>query len=168
MLAHFSALATAGGGRYAAGAIGLLLAACAGLAAAHDGAKGVVKDRMDLMKHQQKELKLLGDMARGKTAFDAAEAAKAARELGATTRKIADLFPKGSDGHSSEALDTIWEDWDRFTGNAKDAEAAADALATTLDDAAGADWKAGLQKLTDACKSCHESFRAKEKESGHH
>jgi cytochrome c556 len=29
-------------------------------------------------------------------------------------------------------------------------------------------WKDGFKTLTNACKSCHESFRAEEKEHGHH
>jgi cytochrome c556 len=160
---------TRGSGQ-AAIAIGLLLAAFTAYALAHEGAKGVVKERMDLMKGQQKATKVIGDMAKGKTRFDAAKAAKAARELETTTRKIPDLFPKGSSGHPSEALDEIWTDWDAFSGDAADAEAAAKALAATLEGAAGQDWKEGFKKLISACKSCHESFRAKEKdnESGHH
>ena len=50
---------------------------------------------------------------------------------------------------------------------AKDAEAAANALATALE-ASGADWKSAFQKMTDACKTCHETFRAKEDEEGGH
>jgi cytochrome c556 len=143
-------------------------AAFATLALAHEGATGVVKERMDLMKGQQKQMKLIGDMAKGKTPFDAAKAAAAARDLGTTTKKIPDLFPEGTSGHPSEALDAIWKDWDRFTGSAKDAEAAANELASSLDGAGGQDWKPAFQKITDAYKSCHQDFRAKKKESGHH
>jgi cytochrome c556 len=132
---------------------------------AHEGAKGVVKERMDLMKGQQKDMKLIGDMAKGKSKFDAAKAAAAARNLEATTKKIPDLFPEGSADHPSEALDAVWTDWERFTGNAKDAEAAANELAATLDGGTG-DWKAGFKKLTEACKSCHQDFRSEEKQ-GH-
>jgi cytochrome c556 len=60
----------------------LTLLACllsATFALAHEGAKGVVKERMDLMKRQQKDVKLIGDMAKGKTPFDAGKAAEAAR-----------------------------------------------------------------------------------------
>lgn len=152
-----------------AAALGLLLAACAGLAFAHEGAKGVVKERMDLMKGQAKQMKLIGDMAKGKKKFDAAKAAAAAHDLGKTTKKIPELFPEGSNGHPSEALDAVWKEWDRFKGDAQDAEAAANALETALQ-ASGQDWKAAFKKMTDACKSCHESFRAEEEEGkeGHH
>ena len=143
------------------------LALGAGAALAHEGATGVVKERMDLMKGQGKNMKLIGDMAKGKKRFDAAKAAAAARDLGSTTHKIPDLFPKGSSGHPSEALDAIWEDWERFTEDAKNAEEAANGLAATLEANPPGEWKAAFKSMIDACKSCHESFRAEEEE-GHH
>jgi len=54
-----------------------------------------------------------------------------------------------------------------FTGNAKDAEAAAEELASSLDGAAGEEWKAAIQKIADACESCHQDFRAKNSEREH-
>jgi cytochrome c556 len=150
-------------------ALFLLLTAGTGLALAHEGATGVVKERMDLMKGQGKQMKLIGDMAKGKKKFDAAKAVAAARDLEKTTRKIPDLFPEGSNKHPSEALDAVWKEWDRFKGDAHDAEEAANALAAVLE-ASGQDWKAAFQKMTDACKACHETFRAKEEDEGegHH
>jgi cytochrome c556 len=136
------------------------------LALAHEGATGVVKERMDLMKDQQKDLKLIGDMAKGKTAFDAAKAAAAARDLGTTSKKIPDLFPAGSNGHPSDALPAVWQDWNKFTGNAKDLESIANELTSSLD--GSGDWRPLLGKVSDACKSCHETFRAKETGDEHH
>ena len=60
----------------------------------------------------------------------------------------------------------MWKEWDRFKGDAHDAEAAANALEAALQ-ASGQDWKAAFQKMTDACKACHESFRAEEEEGRH-
>ena len=104
-------------------ALFLLLALATSYALAHEGATGVVKERMDLMKGQAKQMKLIGDMAKGKKKFDAAKAAAAAHDLGATTKKIPELFPEGSNKHPSEALDAVWKEWDRFKGDAHDAEA---------------------------------------------
>ena len=137
------------------------------LALAHDGATGVVKERMDLMKRQQDDIKLIGDMAKGKTPFDAAKATEAARDISLTAKKIHELFPEGSEGEKSDALPAIWKEWDRFTANAEDLDSVASDLATTLDDGTDQDWKAAFKKVTDACKSCHQDFRAKKKE-GHH
>jgi cytochrome c556 len=60
----------------------------------------------------------------------------------------------------------VWKEWDRFKGDAHDAEDAAHAFEAALQ-ASSQDWKAAFKKMTDACKACHESFRA-EKEEGHH
>jgi len=144
----------------------LVSAASATLALAHEGATGVVKERMDLMERQKDDMKIIGKMAKGEAPFDAAKAAEAASDIGLTSQKIPDLFPEGSTGGKSEALPAIWEKWDRFTANAEDLESAADALVSALDDSDNQDWKAAFKKVGEACKSCHEDFRAKKKKKG--
>jgi cytochrome c556 len=134
----------------------------AGLALAHKGATGVVKERMDLMDLQAKQMKMLNAMAKGKQPFDVAKAAHAARDISLTTRKIPEMFPKGTDAPPSEARPEIWEDWDNFIGDAEAAAKAAEALATILEGEASAGWKNAFGKLTDACRSCHQSFRAED------
>ena len=148
-------------------AAALIIAGLATLALAHNGATGVVKERMELMKRQQKDMKLIGDMAKSKTTFDAGKAAEAARDISVTAKQIHELFPEGSGGHPSDAKPTVWTDWDAFTEKAKALDLSADALAAALDDPAGADWKGAFQKLTDACKACHQTFRA-ESAGQHH
>jgi cytochrome c556 len=144
--------------------VALLLAGT--LALAHEGVTGVIKERMDLMERQKDDMKIIGDMANGKTPFDAAKAAEAARDISLTSKKIPELFPEGSLHEKSEALPAIWENFDRFTANAEDLDEAADALAASLE-AANPEWKAAFQKVTDACKACHQDFRAKKKEKHH-
>jgi cytochrome c556 len=144
----------------------LAFALSATLAFAHEDATGVVKERMDLMDSQKDAMKLIGDMAKGKTPFDAEAATKAATDIATTAKKIPDLFPEGSGGGKSEALPAVWEKWDRFTGDADELAAAADALAKALGVSGSEDWKQAFQKVGETCKSCHEDFRAKKKE-GH-
>ncbi len=137
----------------------LALVAFVPLALAHKGATGVVKERMDLMDSQKDAMKILGLMAKGKTPFDVAKAAAAAKDIETTAAKIPELFPKGSSGGHSEAKPEVWTKWDEFTGDAEALQAAAKTLATVLD-AGSPDWKADFQKVTDACKTCHKTFRA--------
>lgn len=149
--------------------LSLTLLACvasATLALAHEGATGVVKERMDLMETQKDAMKVIGEMAKGKTPFDAAAATKAANDIGSTAKKIPELFPEGTggDANNSDALPAIWEKWDRFKANADDLATASDALITALGDSASEEWKPAFQKVGEACKSCHEDFRAKKKE----
>jgi cytochrome c556 len=129
------------------------------LALAHKGATGVVKERMDLMKRQKDDMKVIGLMAKGKVKFDAAKAAEAARDIELTAKKIHELFPEGTDGHPSEAKPDIWTRWDDFSGDADALQAAAKALATALETGA-AGWKGDFKGVIDACKTCHKSFRA--------
>ncbi|HUU25822.1 MAG TPA: cytochrome c [Methyloceanibacter sp.] len=137
----------------------LALVAFVPLALAHKGATGVVKERMDLMDSQKDAMKILGLMAKGKTPFDAAKAAAAAKDIETTAAKIPELFPEGSSGGHSEAKPEVWTKWDEFTGDAEALQAAAKTLTTVLD-AGSPDWKADFQKVTDACKTCHKTFRA--------
>jgi cytochrome c556 len=138
------------------------------IALAHEGATGVVKERMDLMKSQQDAMKLIGEMAKGKTPFDAAKASEAAREIETTAKNIPKLFPEGSDGGQSEALPAIWGQWDRFSGDADDLAEVAGALASSFDGTISDDWKAEFKRVTNACKSCHQDFRKKKKKGGKH
>ena len=74
--------------------LSLTLLACvasATLALAHEGATGVVKERMDLMETQKDAMKVIGEMAKGKTPFDAAAATKAAGDITSTAKKIPEL-----------------------------------------------------------------------------
>jgi len=141
--------------------------ACATVALAHKGATGVVKERMDLMERQKDDMKIIGNMAKGQTPFDVAKAVEAARDIGVTAKKIPELFPEGSTGGKSEALPAIWEKWDRFTANTEDLGNAAEALVSALGDSENQDWKAAFKTVGEACKSCHEDFRAKKKKKGH-
>jgi cytochrome c556 len=60
-------------------ALFLLLALATSYALAHEGATGVVKERMGLMKGQAKRLKLIGEMAKSKKKFDAVKLIEAIR-----------------------------------------------------------------------------------------
>jgi cytochrome c556 len=142
-----------------AAAASLILLVSATLALAHEGATGVVKERMDLMTRQKDDMKIIGEMAKGKTKFDAAKAAEAARDIEMTAAKIPDLFPEGTDGGKSDAKPEIWRKWDEFTGDADALRTQAEALAAALD-AGSPDWKTDFKAVIDACKTCHKSFRA--------
>ena len=143
--------------------IGLLLIAFTGFALAHEGATGVVKERMDVMKGQAEADEADRRHGQGQEEVRCRQGGGGGSRSRRDHKKIPDLFPEGTNGHPSEALDTVWKEWDRFKGDSHDAESAANALAAALE-ASGQDWKAAFKTMTDACKSCHESFRAKEED----
>ena len=69
------------------------------------------------------------------------------------------LFPPGSGGGDTEALPAIWENPEDFAEQLdafKEAGAGLRAAAET-----GGDVRAATQKLGQACKGCHDSYRKK-------
>lgn len=74
-----SRIATNSQRRITATAFAVLL--IAGTAMAHEGATGVVAQRMDLMKQMGQHMKALGAMLAGKTAFDQETARRLAETM---------------------------------------------------------------------------------------
>ena len=137
-----------------------------GGALAHEGATGVIKQRMDAMEVMAKAMKTVGGMLRGKASYDAAKAMASARTIGANSGIVMiKLFPKGSLHPPSEATADIWRDGARFEQEARDLGVAAKDLEATI--VAGKDvpapMRTAFRRLGGTCVSCHESFRQKKR-----
>ena len=138
------------------------------VASAHEGATGVVAQRMNMMKSMGDAMKRLGTMYRGLVAYDAdavREAANVIARHGGS--KLTDMVPAGSLEHPSEAVPGIWEDWERFAELAEDLTIRAGALA----DASAPDTGTGdpppaslaeFRRLGRVCSACHTEFRKEE------
>lgn len=112
--------------------LSLALAACvtAGVALAHSGATGIVKERMDGMAALQKATRAVTPIMRGQSDYDPAEVeAYAAAVQSHSGEAMTRLFPEGSGGMPSEARDTVWSDWDGFEELAMKLELLGGALA---------------------------------------
>lgn len=139
-----------------AGAVGML--ASPQLAAAHDHATGVVKERMDSMETMAKAMKAITQRVRAGKGLD--KVLPAAETIHAETLRIATQFPKGSNKHPSEAKASIWT-------NASDFEAKAAALVAASKQLAAADTGNPAevtkrhQALAKTCSACHELYREK-------
>ena len=143
-----------------AGALVVLALIVSG-ALAHSGATGIVKQRMDMMSDIARLTKLIGQMVKRETAFDAAQIEKAALSLREHARMVPDMFPEGSTQTPTEALPVIWTDWPGFAAANADFEAAASDLAKA---AATGDEKtitARFAAMGRTCGACHERFRLK-------
>jgi cytochrome c556 len=130
---------------------------CAGsVALAGEATDPTVKARQDLMGVFGKNMKVLGEMASDKVAFDAAAAEAAKAELIAASAEIAAKFEAQATDPESEAKAEIWTNWDDFVAKGNAMNAAATGLdATSLDGV-----KAGMGALGGACKACHTAYRA--------
>lgn len=134
----------------------LVILAGASAALAHTGVKNkIVLERMDGMKALAEQVKVLGDMAKGKTAFDATRAAAAKASLIEQAAKVTAEFEAPEQDPKSEALPVIWSDWDGFVDDARALEDAVAALDTGSLDAV----RAGLGAVGKGCSGCHEGYR---------
>lgn len=133
---------------------GLILAA--GVAVAQDAATDPnVIARQALMKGQGGAAKVLGDMAGGKAAFDAAAAQAAKDSLMASSMDIGAKFTPTSTDPVTKAKPEIWTDWEGFLARAKALNDAATALDITSPESIGA----GMAGIGGACKDCHTAYR---------
>ena len=138
----------------------LALSVSCGLALAHSGATGIVKQRMDAMKDIAAQMKLIGAMVKAERDYDAAAAAAAADVIVRHADAMLPLFPEGSTEHPSEALTVIWSDWEGFSRSAVELAASATALSDIASDAtSAADIRAAFAAVGKTCSSCHEGYR---------
>jgi cytochrome c556 len=139
-------------------AVAAFAAAAIATAMAHDGATGIVKDRMDKMSAMGKATKSIALMVKGDRAFDAkvmqTELAKISNHSGDNLTR---LFPAGSISATSAAKQEIWRDWEKF--EALSAELNRQAI--TLAAQGSKPTPARFGKLAATCKGCHEQFRAR-------
>ena len=139
-------------------AIGLLVVSASTIAA-HSGAMGPVKERMELMKRMATDTKALAGLAFGKVSFDAAAVRQHAGEIEKRAgTAMTKLFPAGSDMAPSEAHPDIWRSWDKFTAIAAELESAAAAMAASAEQGPAAT-KAAFGRVAGTCKACHSAFR---------
>lgn len=145
--------------RFFAISVAAALALGGGHANGHDGASGIVKDRMEQMKNFASSAKTIkAELSKG-AAYDPAaihaEAASIRRHAGAALTKF---YPPGSLHPPSEASAAVWQDQTTF----KAAAALMGKRALALENAPspkGA--KVAFAELLQSCAACHKRFRKK-------
>ena len=141
------------------GKIAAILAFGAATAAlAHSGVQNAaVKARMDGMSAIGENLKIIGLMAKGETAFDADAARSAAAEIARHASETPALFEAQEEDPKSEALPSFWENFDDFTTKANAMEKVALGLSTSIQ--AADDLGLAMDALGGTCKACHSQYR---------
>ncbi len=134
--------------------------AAAGMAAAHEGATGIVKERMDGMKSMGKALKsVVATVTSGENdAQVIAAAAQVFSDQGGMA--LVERFPQGETSMVSEAAPLIWEEPGAFADLAMDLQDLAGLLAASASDASIAPAEV-VARIGDNCKACHKDFRIK-------
>lgn len=135
--------------------IGLMLA---GAAFAHTGVQNAaVKARMDGMSAVANEMKTLGQMAKGATAFDPVKAKGAAATIAKHAAEMSDLFRAEEDDPKSEAKVEIWENFADFTAKSERLEILALDLSESI--AVQSDLATAMKSLGSSCQACHKDYR---------
>ena len=112
--------------------------------------------RGELMTLIGKNTGILGDMAGGKAAYDAAAAEGAKAAIVEAAGKIEATFKdQGAADPASQAKPEVWTNWDEFLADAKKLQDAAGAMDVASVETIGA----GMGALGGACKDCHTEFR---------
>lgn len=137
----------------------LLVLAFASPSLAHEGASGIVKERMDAMKALGALTKSMAEKIKGNR--NLASLAADAREIASLADKMPGWFPPGSTQSPTEAAAEIWTDFADFTAKAAALKAEADALAALAPIGDPAPIAAQFRTLAGACKACHERYRVK-------
>ncbi|MCA0270467.1 MAG: cytochrome c [Proteobacteria bacterium] len=112
------------------GALALAASAVAAVALAHNGAMGVVLERMNGMTAMRDTVAVLAPMMQGAVPYDAFAVSEGAGVIaGHAGETMLSLFPEGSLEGVTHARPEIWSDWQDFADLAKELKTYADAFA---------------------------------------
>ncbi|WP_319568792.1 c-type cytochrome [Cohaesibacter marisflavi] len=104
------------------------------MAHAHDGATGIVEERMHSMKEMGKAVRAVKAMVQDPEAYDAESARKQAEIIKQHAgQNLVDQFPEGSLQAPTHAKPEIWTDWERFSQLSSQLESYADGLTLAAD-----------------------------------
>lgn len=131
-----------------------------GIAVAHSGAQGIVKERMDGMTALGKSLKSLASMLESGTIYRD-DILKSAQTIQAHSgAAMLERFPEGSLQDVSEASPDIWQDWETFSRLAVELQEIGLRMEADTEKNEIA-LNSYMDALKKNCAACHKSFRIK-------
>ena len=123
---------------------------------ANEGAKGVVKERMDKFKMSKKMMQTIHKSIQNE---DFGTIEKSATTLYNWSKEMIKYFPEGSDGAPSEASADIWLDPDGFKKAVNNFELASLKLINNSKEKDFDKTVDSFRSLAGTCKGCHQKFR---------
>ena len=123
---------------------------------AHEGAKGIIKERMDKFKMSKSLMKKINKGLQNDN-FIIIE--KSAQTLLNWSKEMSNYFPEGSDTPPSEASSDIWLDPEGFKIAIKNFESASLELITQSKNENFDMTVSSFRGLAKTCKGCHQKFR---------
>ncbi len=139
----------------------LLAALLAGVAFTANAAatQDPIQARKAVFKEYKKTFGPMGDMVKGKTAYNKDEFAKLAVKMEQLSKEPWQHFPAGSDKGKTEARAEIWSKPAEFKKAADDHQAAVAKLAVAAKTGDLAQIKPAFGDAGKSCKSCHDQFK---------
>jgi cytochrome c556 len=144
--------------KHAVGAFGAALLIGSAVLA-HEGATGIVKQRMDEMEHVGRVVKRINERLKSKRGLPDIE--RDAEEIRAAAARIPSLFPPGSRDRHSEAKPAIWDKWPAFEAASRTLVQEAEKLAGAARFGQEPAISAQFRTMTRSCSGCHDAFREK-------
>ena len=123
---------------------------------AHEGAKGIIKERMDKFKESKQLMKKI-NVGLQNNNFKVIE--ESAQMLLLWSKEMHNFFPKGSDVSPSEASSDIWLNPEGFSKAIKNFELASLELINQSNTNDRDKTINAFRNLAGTCKGCHQKFR---------
>ena len=123
---------------------------------ANEGAKGIVKERMDKFKMSKKMMQTIHKSIQNE---DFGTIEKSATTLYNWSKEMIKYFPEGSDGAPSEASADIWLDPEGFKKAVNNFELASLKLINNSKEKDFDKTVDSFRSLAGTCKGCHQKFR---------
>ena len=125
----------------------------------HEGATGIVKERMDKFKESKNLMRTI-NKSLSENNFDVIT--QSAQKLNKWANEMHEYFPKGSEASSSnksEASDNIWSDPEGFKQAIKKFEISSAKLIKISQNKTIDDTVSSFREVAASCKGCHKQFR---------
>ena len=126
------------------------------VAMAHQGATGIVKDRMDRFAQTKTDIRNALRHADNGAFDDVIETSRRIAEWG---RIMPDFFPEGSTQPPTESAPAIWDDFAGFTAAGLAMSTAADRVIAAAETADIDATVTAIQSLGQTCGACHRHYR---------
>ena len=123
---------------------------------AYEGAKGIVKERMDKFKMSKNMMQTIHKSIQNE---DFGTIEKSATTLYNWSKEMIKYFPEGSDGAPSEASTDIWLDPEGFKKAVNNFELASLKLINNSKEKDFDKTVDSFRSLAGTCKGCHQKFR---------
>ena len=136
----------------------LIFLVISSVAFAHSGVKDQnVKERMMVMKAMADNTKVIAQMLKRITKFDANGAKSALERLSSLSLKTPKVFTVNATDPKSEAKPAIWDEFDEFTKLSLELAETSIVLANSIENIE--DLRPALKRISSGCKSCHSKYR---------